>query len=47
MDDCFEACSVEEVEMAVGDEAADLENLVCFGVEACHLVVWVALVCIE
>lgn len=37
MDDCFEAVGVEEVEVAVGNEAADLEDLVCFGVEAGHL----------
>lgn len=37
MDGCFEAVRVEEVELAVGDEAADLEDVVCFWVEAGHL----------
>lgn len=39
MDGCFEAGCVEEVEVAVCYEAADLEDLVCFWVETCHLLV--------
>lgn len=29
VDDCFEALVVEEAELRVGDEAADLQDLVC------------------
>lgn len=40
MDDGFEAVGVEELEVGVRDEAANLDDLVLFGIQACHLFVW-------
>ena len=37
MDDGFEALGLEEVEIGVGDEATDLEDLVGVRVKAGHL----------
>lgn len=37
MDDDFESVGIEELELRVRDEAADLEDLISLGVEACHL----------
>lgn len=37
VDDGLEAGIVEELELGIGDEAADLEDLVVFGVETGHL----------
>lgn len=37
VDDGFEAVGLEELQLTVGDKAADLEDLVCFRVQTCHL----------
>lgn len=39
MDDGFEAVGIEELEVGVRDEAAHLDDLVLFGIQACHLFV--------
>ena len=38
MDDGFEAGRFDEVQLGVCDETADLDDLVGFRVQACHLV---------